>query len=95
LAKRNPRWDLEEEDDAAEKFHSERIRVFSLASRRTLFISYLSGLLQMTGPIKLRALVFCPKERKEQQRSIYKKKREEEKSFANLQMEKVMQNKNI
>jgi hypothetical protein len=29
LAKRNPRWDLEEEDDAAEKVHSERIRVFS------------------------------------------------------------------
>jgi hypothetical protein len=29
LAKRNPRWDLEEEDDAAEKVYSERIRVFS------------------------------------------------------------------
>jgi hypothetical protein len=28
LAKRNPRWDLEEEDDAAEKVQSERIRVF-------------------------------------------------------------------
>jgi hypothetical protein len=28
LAKRKPRGDLEEEDDAVEKAHNERIRVF-------------------------------------------------------------------
>jgi hypothetical protein len=50
--------------------------------------------LQITGPIKLRALIFHPKERNEQRRNIYKK-REEEKSFAILQREKVMQKKNI
>jgi hypothetical protein len=28
LGERNPRWDLEQEDDAAEKAHNEGIRVF-------------------------------------------------------------------
>jgi hypothetical protein len=34
--------------------------------------------LQITSPIKLRALVFRPKERKEQRRNIYIKKRRKE-----------------
>jgi hypothetical protein len=36
--KKNPRWDEEEEDDAAEKGTNEGIRVFTLA-KRALFIS--------------------------------------------------------
>jgi hypothetical protein len=36
--KENPRWDEEEEDDAAEEDTNERFRVFSIA-KRALFIS--------------------------------------------------------
>jgi hypothetical protein len=53
LAKRNPRWDLKEEDDAVEKVHNDRIRVFPSKLAYLIYKLPLVGFLQITGPIKL------------------------------------------
>jgi hypothetical protein len=38
MRRKNPRWDEEEEDDAAEKDINDRVRVFTLV-KHSLFIS--------------------------------------------------------
>jgi hypothetical protein len=91
LSKRNPRWDLEEEDDAAEKVHSERIRVFSSKP------AYLIYKLPLVGFCKLQVqfsygLWYFAQKRERNSGGIYIKKK---KSFAILQREKVLQKKNI
>jgi hypothetical protein len=59
LAKRNPRWDLEEEDD------NERIRVFPAKLAYLIYKWPFVGLYELQVQLKLRALTFHPEERKE------------------------------
>jgi hypothetical protein len=87
LAKRNPRWDLEEEDDAAEKAHSERIRVFPGKPAYLIYEVTLHGPLRIIGPIKIMG---CDISSRREKGTAEKYIKEEKKKFAILQRKKAI-----
>jgi hypothetical protein len=70
VERENPRWDLEEEDDATEKARNEGIRVFPGKLAYFIYKYPFMGLYELQVQIKLRALTFRPEQRKEQRQHI-------------------------
>jgi hypothetical protein len=92
LGKRNPRWDLEEEDDAVEKAHNEGIRVFPGKLVYLIYKVTLHGPLWITSPTEVTGFDISSRREKGIAEKYIK---EEKKKLAILQREKVVQKKNI
>jgi hypothetical protein len=66
VGRKNPRWDEEEEDDAAEEGSSERIRVLPKPTR-FIYKQTLMGLCKLKVQVYLWAFIFRPEQKVKRQ----------------------------